>query len=101
MINRFSIRFRDNNVSNLAIDSTKESVAVPAKLLILKTFPEQPLTFTVERTVQLKLVLIQENMLWLMLLVMISKCKLRRTICDLVPADVLSNSNKQNNFCCR
>jgi DNA polymerase-3 subunit beta len=37
--------------ANLAIDSTsKGSVAVPAKLLleILKTFPEQPLTFTVE-----------------------------------------------------
>ena len=37
--------------ANLAIDSTSEgSVAVPAKLLleILKTFPEQPLTFTVE-----------------------------------------------------
>ena len=35
----------------LDIDSTsKGSVAVPAKLLleILKTFPEQPLTFTVE-----------------------------------------------------
>ena len=37
--------------ASLAIDSTsKGSVAVPAKLLleILKTFPEQPLTFTVE-----------------------------------------------------
>jgi DNA polymerase-3 subunit beta len=37
--------------SNLEIESTdKGSVAVPAKLLldILKTFPEQPLTFTVE-----------------------------------------------------
>lgn len=37
--------------STLAIDSTSQgSVAVPAKLLldILKTFPEQPLTFTVE-----------------------------------------------------
>lgn len=37
--------------STLEIDSTSEgSVAVPAKLLleILKTFPEQPLTFTVE-----------------------------------------------------
>jgi DNA polymerase-3 subunit beta len=37
--------------ATLEIDSTsKGSVAVPAKLLldILKTFPEQPLTFTVE-----------------------------------------------------
>lgn len=37
--------------ASLAIDSTSQgSVAVPAKLLleILKTFPEQPLTFTVE-----------------------------------------------------
>ena len=37
--------------ASLTIDSTSEgSVAVPAKLLleILKTFPEQPLTFTVE-----------------------------------------------------
>jgi DNA polymerase-3 subunit beta len=37
--------------ANLEIDSTSEgSVAIPAKLLldILKTFPEQPLTFTIE-----------------------------------------------------
>ena len=37
--------------ATLTIDSTSEgSVAVPAKLLleILKTFPEQPLTFTIE-----------------------------------------------------
>jgi DNA polymerase-3 subunit beta len=37
--------------ATLEIDSSSEgSVAVPAKLLldILKTFPEQPLTFTVE-----------------------------------------------------
>ena len=37
--------------ATLDIDSTSQgSVAVPAKLLleILKTFPEQPLTFTVE-----------------------------------------------------
>jgi DNA polymerase-3 subunit beta len=36
--------------ATLAIDSTSKGVAVPAKLLlkILKTFPEQPLTFTVE-----------------------------------------------------
>ena len=37
--------------ATLEIDSTSQgSVAIPAKLLldILKTFPEQPLTFTVE-----------------------------------------------------
>ena len=39
--------------ATLEIDSTSQgSVAIPAKLLldILKTFPEQPLTFTVEDT---------------------------------------------------
>jgi hypothetical protein len=39
-------------------------------LLETLTFPEQPLTFTVEETVRLKLVLILENMLWHMLLEM-------------------------------
>src|SRR5512133_2002717 len=42
----------------LTIDSTsKGSVAVPAKLLleILKTFPEQPLTFTVEENITIEI----------------------------------------------
>ena len=52
--NRLTVSATDLETTMLAtleIDSTSEgSVAVPAKLLleILKTFPEQPLTFTVE-----------------------------------------------------
>ena len=44
------------------------SVAVPARLLLetMKTFPEQPLTFTLTDQNTSKSALTMENMLWLM-----------------------------------
>jgi DNA polymerase-3 subunit beta len=82
--------------ATLAIDSTsKGSVAVPAKLLleILKTFPEQPLTFTVEENSTSKLVLILVNMRLLAPGEEFPKAvNLEEPSVTLIPADVLATA---------
>ena len=53
-------------ISSITVDSTsKGEFAIPSKLLIdtLKTFPEQPLTFTIEDNNIVEISLVMENTL--------------------------------------